>query len=807
MAKSKKIPAFNDSFDINKFWIVFKKNIWIYLISIVLTVVGAKLYIRYTIPIYETSSVIQINNEERETQLLDIESTYGQSSLTNLIELIRSSEFLKRSLQQLNLYTNYFGEGHFVTSELYKRSPFFVELENVQAPIQNKQIYVEYSSETNKVTISYNIDKNKTYSVDINKNEWTEINGCKIYVNIISPESFMDRNTKYYFINYDEATALSTQFAQLDVNILSSDANTIQIKYTSTNAQKASEIVNTISENFLAYNVEKKQERAEKILKFINEQLEIVYAQLTDSEQKLEQFKKDNKITGNILENDQESLNNTQDIEKYQSQIQTLKKVNKQIEIGENFDIMSAISAISGTSSESMILNFLNGIQQLQKQKEQLLMTLTPDNHKIKVIDQQIEEQKKYLANIINITNSKLQNEVNSLKQLTSKPGYSFNETELAKLKRIYDVHQKFYNQLVEKRAEYLISKAGYITNNLILQKSTIPTNPISPIHSYVSFVCAVGCLFFIFMITIISYMLFNSIISIDDISKYTSAPISGVIPITLSSDKIHRFVVENKPDSVITESFRTLRSNLEFLLPSKEKNKIIAVTSTISGEGKTFIAINLGGVFALSGKKVILLDLDLRKPKVHLSFNAQNNIGMSTILIGKNSYKDCIIKTDFETFDIIPSGPKPPNPTELANSKEFDTLLEELKTEYDIIIIDTPPIGIVSDAIFSFQRADLPIYVSRANYSKRMFINNINYLYEQSSIHNLSVILNGVSIVSSKYGYGYSNSKYGYSGYGYGYGFGYGYYSYDKTSTKKQNFLDRFRRKKHNEHRHHHNS
>lgn len=807
MAKSKKIPAFNDSFDINKLWVVVKKNIWIYLMSIVITFVGAKLYIRYSIPIYETSSVLQINNEERETELLNIKSTYGQSSLTNLIELIRSSEFLKRTLQQLNLQTNYFGEGHFVTSELYKRSPFFVELENVQAPIQNKPIYVNYSSETKKVTISYNIDEYKTYSIDINKNEWTEINGCKIYVNIISPESFSDRSTKFYFINYDEATALSTQFGKLEVFILSSAANTIQIKYTSTNAQKASEIVNTISENFLAYNVEKKQERAEKILKFINEQLEIVYAQLTDSEQKLEQFKKENKITGNILESNTESLNNAQDIEKYQMQMQTLNRVNRKIQIGENFDIMGAISALSGTSSESMILNFLNGIQQLQKQKEQLLMTLTPNNHKIKVIDQQIEEQKKHLATIIDITNKKLQNEVNSLKELSSKPSFSFNETELAKLKRIYDVHQKFYNQLVEKRAEYLISKAGYITNNLILQKSTIPTNPISPIHSYVTFVCIVGCFFFIFMVTIISYMLFNSIISIDDISKYTNAPISGVIPITHSSDKIHRFVVENKPDSVITESFRTLRSNLEFLLPSKEKNKIIAVTSTISGEGKTFIAINLGGVFALSGKKVILLDLDLRKPKVHLSFNAHNKIGMSTILIGKNSYKDCIIKTDFETFDIIPSGPKPPNPTELANSKRFDELLEELKTEYDIIIIDTPPIGIVSDAIFSFQRADLPIYVSRANYSKRMFINNINYLYEQAKIHNLSVILNGVSIVSSKYGYGYSNNGYGYSGYGYGYGFGYGYYSYENTNTKKCNFLDRFRRKKHNEHRHHHNS
>ena len=370
MAKSKKIPAFNDSFDLNKLWIIIKKNIWIYLISIVLTFVAAKLYIRYTIPMYETYSIVQINNEERESELLGVETTYGQASLTNLIELIRSSEFLKRTLLQLNLPTNYFAEGLFVTSELYKRSPFFVELENVQASMQNKKIYVNYSSVTNKVTISYVVDNNNTYSVDINKNEWTEINGCKIYVNIISPESFLDRNTQYYFINYDEANALATQFAQLDVSILSSEANTIQIKYISGNPQKASEIVNTICENFLAYNIEKKQERAEKILKFINEQLEVVYTQLNQSEQQLEQFKKDNKITGNILDENTDALNKYQEIEKAQSQIQTLNKVNRQIEIGENFDIMDAISAISGTSSESMILNFLNGIQQLQKQKE-----------------------------------------------------------------------------------------------------------------------------------------------------------------------------------------------------------------------------------------------------------------------------------------------------------------------------------------------------------------------------------------------------------------------------------------------------
>lgn len=805
MAKTKKIPAFNDSFDLTKLWIVIKKNLWIYALIIIATIVIAKLYIRYTIPIYETYSVVQINNEERDQQIVEFNNSFGQSSLNNLIELIRSSEFLKRTMHQLNLNTCYFAEGRFITSELYKKSPFFVEIENPQPHFQNKKIYVDYSSSTDLVTISYEIGTDNIYSTQIKRNEWTDINGCRIYVNIISGDSFeAQKSAKYYFINYDEKNAFQTQFANLAVSILNSDANTIQIKYTCSNPEKASEIVNTICENFLAYNIEKKQERAEKILTFINEQLEIVYAQLNESEQQLEQFKKDNKITGNILDNNTHLKSSAQELEKYQNQIRTLNRVNTQIANGEDFDIMGAISTLSGTSSESMILNFLNGIQQLQKQREQLLMTLTPDNHKIKVIDQQIEEQKQHLADIINITNRKIQNDIRALEKLSQTKENTFNETELTKLKRIHDVHQNFYNQLIEKRAEYLISKAGYVTNNLILQKSTPPTSPISPIISYIIMVSIVTCLLLIFMLTVIRYLMFNQITSINDITQFTNAPISGVIPISNSSDKIHRFVVENKADSVITESFRTLRSNLEFLQNENPDKRIIAVTSTISGEGKTFIAINLGGVIALSGKRVILLDLDLRKPKVHLSFNVHNSTGMSTILIGKDNYKDCIIKTDFENFDFISSGPTPPNPAELANSKAFDELLETLKQEYDVIIIDTPPIGIVSDAIFSFQRADLPIYVSRANYSKRIFINNINYLYEQKSIKNLSVILNGVSIVSSKYGYGYSRYGYGYGGYGYGYGFGYGYYSYDQKGQKKKSIFGIFKSKKH-EHRHHH--
>jgi capsular exopolysaccharide synthesis family protein len=221
-------------------------------------------------------------------------------------------------------------------------------------------------------------------------------------------------------------------------------------------------------------------------------------------------------------------------------------------------------------------------------------------------------------------------------------------------------------------------------------------------------------------------------------------------------------------------------------MVKDPNSKKIVAITSTISGEGKTFIAINLGGVIALSGKRVVLIDLDLRKPKIHLTFKSSNKQGLSTILIGKDSYKDCLIKTEFDNFDVITSGPPPPNPAELANSENFDMLIAELKNEYDVIIIDTPPLGIVSDAIFSFKRADLPIYVTRANYSKRNFINNINYVSEQKKIVNASIVLNAAEIVSSKYGYGYK---------GYGYGYGYGYYSYGPEKKKQKGILKYFKK------------
>jgi capsular exopolysaccharide synthesis family protein len=205
------------------------------------------------------------------------------------------------------------------------------------------------------------------------------------------------------------------------------------------------------------------------------------------------------------------------------------------------------------------------------------------------------------------------------------------------------------------------------------------------------------------------------------------------------------------------SEAFRTLRTNLDFFNAATSQ-KTIAISSTVSGEGKSFIAMNLGGVLALSKKKIVLLDLDMRKPKANLPapFN-DNSKGMSTILIKKNTWQECVIKTSLEDLDYIASGPHPPNPSELLMNGAFEQVLEDLKKHYDYVIMDTPPVGLVTDGIMAMKRADIAIYIFRANYSKKEFLSNLQRIININKFANITTLLNAIPVSDKKtYGYGY---------------------------------------------------
>jgi capsular exopolysaccharide synthesis family protein len=311
----------------------------------------------------------------------------------------------------------------------------------------------------------------------------------------------------------------------------------------------------------------------------------------------------------------------------------------------------------------------------------------------------------------------------------------------------------------------------------MMLSKPTLPSVAISPKKNtiyggalFVSFILSIALLF-------LRYIRYNEITELADLESLLPQHVGvlGSVPLAKKSMDFSQLLVADAPKSIVAESLRSIRTNMSFV---KKDARIIAVSSSVSGEGKTFVSINLAGIIALSGKKTVIIDLDLRKPKIHLGLFLENDLGMSNLLVGQCSIKDCTQRTTIDTLDVITAGPIPPNPSELILNKHFLQIIEELKGFYEVIVIDNPPVGLVSDGIQVLAMADVPIYVFKANYSKRHFVGRVKELVDVQSFRNLNVVLNGVNPKHSRYGYGY--------GAGYGYG---GYYEED---TKVKSIFSR---------------
>jgi capsular exopolysaccharide synthesis family protein len=316
--------------------------------------------------------------------------------------------------------------------------------------------------------------------------------------------------------------------------------------------------------------------------------------------------------------------------------------------------------------------------------------------------------------------------------------------------------------------------------DNLVLQA---PTNAqlISPNRKLILIGTVILSIMISMVYLLIKYLTFNEIHNPDELKKLLPSSVGflGLVPKVETEQEYSSLIVHQQPKSALAESCRHIRSNLQFVLDDKKSN-ILAVSSSISGEGKTFAALNLAGIFTLSGKKVLVIDLDLRKPKVHHGFGVENSIGMSNILAQTSDvkWKDCVNNSEIEGLDFITAGPIPPNPSELIIGGELDKVLEEFKEVYDLILIDNPPVGIVSDGIYVLNKADCPIYVFRANYSKRFFTERVRELVESNKLGNLFVILNGMEMKRKAYGYAY--------------GYGYGEYYMEDGNSKKKRFWKR---------------
>ncbi|MBY0425530.1 MAG: polysaccharide biosynthesis tyrosine autokinase [Cytophagales bacterium] len=335
----------------------------------------------------------------------------------------------------------------------------------------------------------------------------------------------------------------------------------------------------------------------------------------------------------------------------------------------------------------------------------------------------------------------------------------------------MYEIYRDIYSFLLQKKADAGINRASNVPDIKVIDYAAVsgpPTPDFEKIQS-IALLLALGIpIGFIFLKDYFN----TKIIFKDDIFKFSSIPFLGVI----GHNSKDTLAVIERPKSSLAESFRSVRSNILFLNPDK-KNQIFLLTSTTSGEGKSFCSMNIAAVMAISGKNTILIGADMRKPKLYEELKLKNEVGLSNYLSGSANLDEVIQKTSVEHMDFISSGIIPPNPAELIMGQRMEQIIEELRKRYDYIVIDTPPIGLVIDAFVLMKYSDTNIYVVRHNYSKRQGLLEINEKYRDGKFSNLNIILNDVK----------SNGIYGY---GYGYGntsYGYGYYSDTPASDSNQ--------------------
>ena len=495
-----KTSILNQKFDTRTFLIIVKKNIWVVVLLILICLGAGFAFHRYSTPIFKTSTIIQVKNENKTNQILGISSNLVDKDLAPVIELIRSNEFLKTVVAELPLDISYFRKGTFLSTELYGSTPFEIKYNITNNAICDQNIDLEFKDY--KCLISYTLGTEK-YEYTIQPEEWQTIYGMEIYVHFPSQKDLElelspQNKSLYFFIINNPNTILKNLSKRLNVQILNETAGTIKITYQDFNARKAAEITNTIAEKFIEFDEAKKKESATNIIKYIDQQMENVFTQLNANEKDLHNFREQNNIT-NI--SDEYIFNKTNiyssqisDIESkllnVDFEIMTLEKMLDKLRSNPDINTYELLAMLSGQKSEAFLSAMINSLQELLNKKEILLFDLTSNSHKIQTIDEQIKSKKETIIDFTNSTINRLKAEKTELikknkelENIVFKES-KYDEIEYARLQRLYAINEDFYAQLIKSKAETLISQAGYVSNNIILEKANIPSAPDFPIFS-----------------------------------------------------------------------------------------------------------------------------------------------------------------------------------------------------------------------------------------------------------------------------------------------------------------------------------
>jgi len=777
--------------------------------TVVACLIAAWVYLYMSTPVYNISATVLIKDDKKggsAGMLSGLESlgldgmVSSSQNIDNEIEVLRSKTIVKEVVEDLGLYISYTDEDEFPSRNMYKTSPVQVSLTPQEADLLEEPMIVKMALQPQgSMDVNVRIAGNK-YQKHFEKLPAVFPTDKGTLAFFLTPDSVLsskktleettdsEKTTRNITATINKPLAVAKWCCKnMTIEPTSKTTSVAVISLKNSNVERGKDFINKLLEMYNINTNNDKNEVAQKTAEFINERISIISKELGSTEKDLESFKRGAGIT-DLTSDAQIALTGSAEYEKKrvenQTQINLLQDLQKYMQ-NEGYEVLPSNIGLQDVNLAAAI----NRYNEVLVERKRLLRTSTENNPTIINLDTSISAMKENVQVSLDrvlrglfITKADLDREASRYsRRISEAPG---QEREFVSIARQQEIKAGLYLMLLQKREENAITLAATANNAKIIDDAIADDAPVSPrgrITYLIALILGVGIpVGVIYLLELTKFKIEGRA----DVEKLTSAPIVGDIPLT--DEKQGAIAVFENQNNLMSETFRNVRTNLQFMLGNDKK--VILVTSTVSGEGKSFISGNLAISLSLLGKKVVIVGLDIRKPGLNKVFNiSKKEQGITQYLANpEKNLMDLVQLSDVsKNLYILPGGTVPPNPTELLARDGLDKAIETLKKNFEYVILDTAPVGMVTDTLLIGRVADLSVYVCRADYTRKNEYTLINELIDGNKLPNLCTVINGLDLKKRKYGYYYGYGKYGkYYGYGKRYGYGYGY---GETSDNKE--------------------
>ena len=793
-----------------------------FLLSLIITMSAAMIYVRYSLPVYQVSAKVLIKDEDntssrgRSNQIMNT-NTLGILTSTdgfdNELEILKSKSLAEETVLDLKLYVNYYSVGKIIDVPVYDETPVLVDLNKEKLEVLEGPVKLQISKDNNIYNVQGVCVKNGAKQVFKGQGKLPYIIKSPVgTISLVQNPRFVESDVKKkYIANIYNPKDVINSYVNIGVEPLSKTTSIAVLTRNDLLPERAKEYLKHLVTVYNRQANEDKNIIAVRTEEFINQRLEKINAELGSTDGAIERYKRNNNII-DAASSAQLSLSQSNEadisLRDINTQIMLMQSLKEYMQTPTNkYQTLPSNVGLKDPSAASLIGQY----NQIALERSRVLRSASEHSPVVQELTSQLDALVSSINGAIDQSKRGLEIQKKAIMSTYGKYTGKLSQTPeqerfLTEIGRQQTVKSSLYIMLLQKREENSITLAATSDKGRLIDEPAFmgKVKPKTAIIMLIALLLGIGLPL---LILILKELLRYRIEGRQDVEKLTDCPIIADIAMANESIKaVGDIVIKENQNNQMEEIFRGMRTNLQFIL--KESQNVIMFTSSVSGEGKTFVAGNLATSFAFLGKKVLLVGLDIRRPRLSHLFGMDNKKEGITTLLTKNSVSTddvlslCMPSGVNKNLDLLIAGPIPPNPSELLTRSTLKEIFDILRKEYDYVIVDTAPVGLVTDTLHIGKVADATVMVCRADYTEKSSFSMINDFAENNKLPNVSIVVNGVDMSKKKYGYAYGYGKYGkygkstYRSYTHGYGsygyqaYGYGLYSSSHYSNPNDNSI-----------------